>query len=470
MYEKPAPSKRLRGVLLSDRGLQRLQLARKQSESQNSAGQPYTLEEISQRTGLSQNTLAKVHRREVAVDRHTLENYFRAFGLMLGAGDCIRDAANPDADDPVPLRESNLKGPVPLDSPFYVKRLLIESHCDEVILKPGALIRIKAPWQMGKTSLIIRILHRAREANLQTLLLSMRLADTSLFSSLDRLLHWYCAVITRDLGLPNRLKEDWDDLFGANYNCTQYFEKHILAKIDSPIVLALDDVDALFQYPAIANDFFGLLRLWYEKAKYGDSSSHLWQKLRLVVAHSTEVYLPLNINQSPFSVGLSIQLPEFTGEQVRGLAQCYGIHWRNEQASQLIALVGGNPYLVQTALYQVKQHELTLKQLMQQAIAPDGLYSDHLQRQLRYLQQYPELVNALTQVMTSSTPVELELVPTFKLQSMGLIQVHNQSVQPSCELYRQYFAARLPRLERDCSATLARSPDLKELDESHADR
>jgi hypothetical protein len=233
-------------------------------------------------------------------------------------------------------------------------------------------------------------------------------------------------------------------LFGANYNCTHYFEKYVLTEIDSPLVLALDDVDVLFQYPAIANDFFGLLRVWYEKAKYGDSSSHIWQKLRLVVAHSTEVYIPLNINQSPFSVGFSIKLPELITEQVQDLAQRHGLNWNVEQANQLIALVGGNPYLVQVALDQIKRHAIALEELRQQAIAPDGIYSDHLQRQLRYLQQYPNLMTALMQVMRSSTPVELESVQAFKLQSMALVQVHNQQVTLSCELYRQYFKAILP--------------------------
>jgi hypothetical protein len=51
-----------------------------------------------------------------------------------------------------------LKGEVPLDSPFYVERPPIERLCYETIVQPGALIRIKAPKQMGKTSLMLRIL------------------------------------------------------------------------------------------------------------------------------------------------------------------------------------------------------------------------------------------------------------------------------------------------------------------------
>lgn len=444
MLEKPELLKRLRGVILSISGWQRLQQVKQRAELQNKSGQPYTLEEMSERTGLSHNTLTKVHHRKVAVDRQSLESYFNAFGLTLESSDYIKT----NLDTKAKQQQSNLQGPVPLDSPFYVERPPIEKRCDEAILQTGALIQIKAPRQMGKTSLMTRILNRARERGLYTLPFSLRLADASVFRDLDRFLYWSCAIITRGLGLPNRLPEYWDDLFGSNYNCTDYLENYLLAEIDSPVVLALDDVDVVFHYPEIATDFFSLLRAWYEKAKYGDGSSNVWQKLRVVVVHSTEVYVPLNINQSPFNVGFSIELPEFSREQVQNLAQRYGLDWSNEQANQLIALVGGNPYRVQLALYQIGHRKVTLEQLVQTAIAPDGIYSDHLRQQLWKLQQYPELLAALTKVMTSPTPVELEPVQAFKLQSIGLVQIHNQQILPNCQLYSQYFGIILPLLGR----------------------
>jgi hypothetical protein len=37
-----------------------------------------------------------------------------------------------------------------------------------------------------------------------------------------------------------------------------YFEQYLLAEIKAPLVLALDDVDRLFQYSELADEFFGL--------------------------------------------------------------------------------------------------------------------------------------------------------------------------------------------------------------------
>jgi class 3 adenylate cyclase len=51
------------------------------------------------------------------------------------------------------------------------------------------------------------------------------------------------------------------------------------------------------------------------------------------------------------------------------------------------------------------------------------------------------------QVLMSQTPVELEPVQAFKLQSMGLVRIVEQQAVLTWELFRQYFCDRLRRLE-----------------------
>jgi serine/threonine-protein kinase len=102
-----------------------------------------------------------------------------------------------------------------LCSDFYVERVPNEAQCYEAILKPGALIRLKAPQQMGKTMLIERVLFQAREQGYQTLTLSFELADSTIFSDLRQFLRWFCASVGQSLGLPNKLDEYWDDIFGC---------------------------------------------------------------------------------------------------------------------------------------------------------------------------------------------------------------------------------------------------------------
>jgi class 3 adenylate cyclase len=437
------PLRRKRGVILTLRGWQRLHKVQHQKEIQENAGNPYTLEEIRTLTDLSLNTIARIQHRQVPVDKQSLERYFSAFNLTLEA----KDYTKPDSDAVENRSRVMLHDEVSLDSLLYIERSPIEQRCYETIEQPGALIRIKAPKLMGKTSLTLRILNSARMQGFQTVTLSLQLADASVFATLNQFLQWFCAVVSRSLELPNRLSEYWDDVFGSNYNCTDYFESYLLAEIDSPLVLALDDVDVVFNYPAIATDFFGLLRTWYQKAKYGDKSSQVWQKLRLVVVHSTEVYIPLNVNQSPFNVGLSVELPELTVSQVQDLAMRHQLDWGTEEVEGLMNLIGGNPYLVQVALHQISSQDITLDELLETATAEDGIYRDYLRRQLWNLQQYPDLVTALTRVVMSSAPVKLDPIQSFKLQSMGLVRIQNRQVVISCELYRQYFSDRLSQLQ-----------------------
>ncbi len=335
------------------------------------------------------------------------------------------------------------------ESDFSVERVPYESQCYEAMLNPGALIRIKAPQQMGKTLLLERVLAQAREQGYQTLTLSFQLADSTVFTDLLQFSRWFCARVGHNLGLPNKLDEYWDDIFGCNSNTTAYFQDYLLPKISSSLVLALDEVDLVFEHQKIANDFCRLLRSWYDIARRGDRSSTLWKKLRLVVVHSTEVYSSLDINHSPLAgIGLVVELLEFSPEQVRDLAQRHGLEWSATQFEQLMAMVGGHPYLVQLAFHHIKHQDITLEQLLHTAPTEAGIYSSHLRRHLGTLQQHSELAKAFSEVVKTDSWVTIESPQVFKLHSMGLVKLHGNSVMPRCDLYRQYFRERLDSMDK----------------------
>jgi hypothetical protein len=342
---------------------------------------------------------------------------------------------------PVPMAEPELpQGQLQQASTFYIERPPVESRCYQAIVQPGALVRIKAPQQMGKTSLMSRILNRAREQGYRTVSLSFQLAASTVFTDLDKLLQWFCASVSQKLGLPNKLAEHWQDGLDPIHNSEVYFEDYLLPDLNSPLVLALDSVDRVFEHHKIANDFCRLLRGWNDLA----ASTEVWQKLRLIVVHSTEVYSSLDINSSPLAgVGETIGLQDFSPPQVQDLAQRYRLNWQAAEVDRLMTMVGGHPYLVRVALAQISRQEVTLDQLLQEAPTEAGIYSDHLRRHLWNLQRYPELTKALKEVTTATTPVRLESESTFKLQSMGLIALQGNDGLPRCNLYRQYFHERL---------------------------
>jgi len=268
--------------------------------------------------------------------------------------------------------------------------------------------------------------------------LSLKMADRSThLTNLNKFLRWFCLNFSRELNLPNQINTYWDEEgVGAKVSCTTYLEEHLLEQENSPLILCLDDVDALFPYPEVYEDFFGLLRSWYEKAR----SRQTWKKLRLVIAHSTDVYIRLNINQSPFNVGLPIELPELTREEVQILANKYGFPEDLALVAPLMDLVGGHPYLLQQAFSHLKSYpNTTLNQLLVEAPTDAGIYSHHLREHWLNLQQEPKLIDALQIVINDTKPVRLESILAYQLQSLGLVKLVGNEVEPRCQLYQNYF-------------------------------
>lgn len=239
-------------------------------------------------------------------------------------------------------------GPVSLDSRFYVYRPPIEETIYSEITEPGSAICIKAAKRMGKSSLLLRILTYAANLDYRTATIDFRQADTIVFTNIDRFLRWFCANIGRELGLETKLNDYWNEDMGSKVSCSVYFQSYLLASLQNPLVLVLNDVDLALEYPEIAADFMPLLRSWYEQARH----IKIWQKLRLVLVYSTEILIQSRLTHSPFSIGLPVKLPPFTKEQVEDLAQRHGLDWsESKDAETLSALVGGNPYLIRLALY-----------------------------------------------------------------------------------------------------------------------
>jgi len=330
-------------------------------------------------------------------------------------------------------------GPVPLHSPFYVERPPIEALANQEIAQPGSFIRIQAPRKMGKSSLIIRILNQAQQLDYHTVSLDLRQVDDGVLTDLDKFLRWLCRNVSRQLQLKSQLDEVWDDEIGSKLCCTLYFQGYLLAQIKKPLVLVLNEVNRLFEVPPVAQEFLPLLRSWYEETKREAS----WQKLRLVVAHSTEVYVPLHIEQSPFNIGLPLKLPRFTSQQVQDLSQRHGLMLKEADLQRLVTMVGGHPYLLRLAFYYLSTGLIACDRLLQDAPTLSGIYSQHLQQLLLTLQKDPELARAADQVMRAETSVRLLPTVAYKLDNLGIVTLQGNEVVTSCDLYKLYLKEQL---------------------------
>ena len=322
---------------------------------------------------------------------------------------------------------------VPLGSPYYIQREPYELQCYELIRQPGALIRIKAPRQMGKSSLMTRIIDRAKDY--KTVVINLQQVDREILSDLDRLLRWVCANIARQLQLPLMLDDFWDEDIGSKMSCTIYLEEYILEQVDEPIILALEESSELFDYSGVSKDIFSMLRTWHEYTKHHEA----WEALRLILVQSTETYVSLNINQSPFNVGFEVPLAPFTYEQISTLAERSGIELEPQVGQQLMNLLAGHPYLTRLALYHIAKGSVDWKNLFELAGTDEGIFRHHLHRHLSTLEQYAELYVGFKEVLSQSVSVRIPQRQAFILHSMGLVTLEGNKVEVSCGLYRQYF-------------------------------
>ncbi len=231
---------------------------------------------------------------------------------------------------------------------------------------------------------------------------------------------------------------------GSKSNATDYFEDIILANLDRPLVIAIDELNQLFAYPNIAREFLLLLRTWSERSKARIECSNLWHKLRLVTVHSTESLMPPSIAPSLLNTGLVIELPEFTPVQVQDLARRWEQKITEQQIKQLITLLGGHPYRLQLAFYSLQQQTITLKELLENSAIATVIYAEHLQQQWWNLQRYPYLLPSFTQIVRQSSPVDCTAEQASQMQQMGLVHLHGLQASLACELFRPFFRDRLP--------------------------
>jgi DNA-binding Xre family transcriptional regulator len=377
--------------------------------------------------------LAEVPQQHQSVDRSPLTD-----ALSASTASTTSPAAHSIQN--VVLNNFSLEAPegsVPLNSAFYIQRLPQETYCQEEIVKPHALIRLKAPRQMGKTSMMMRLLHQAEQQGDRVVYLSLEQSTAQALNDADRLLYWFCASISMKTQHKFQ-QEDYTNLIemvGGTLGTQEYFESYLLPDLAVPLTIGLDAVDRIFDYPHLYDNFFSLLRSLHEAGKH----TGILSKLRLVVSHAAEVYIPIDINRSPFNVGISVEFSEFTAAQMQLLAAQHQLNWKSTEIDKLMKVIGGHPFLVRLAMFEVASGKIDLSGLIASAAGREGIfYQRHLARMETTLNSQPDLLTAMTSILR---PAATPLTPRVKghLEGLGLVKLQGDSIVPRCELYRQYF-------------------------------
>lgn len=444
MNQKETDRKRQRGVVLSPYGINRLRKAISDIEVIENQGKPYLTEELSQKTGVSPSTLSRLWSAKSGIDQKSLRLIFSAFNLEITGKDIQKIAeSSPDRNElnlisTVQTSVNPLSypsGPVPLNSPLYISRYPLEERAYNEITHPGCVVRIKSPSGFGKSSLLLRVLDHGKKLDYETVALNMKQTDQAILADGGRFLQWFCSAVAMKLGKTLNLADYWSEFLGDSLNCTVFMQEQILESSHRPILLCLEELNHLFAYPKTSQAFFPLLRSWREEANH----DQVWQKLRQVVSYSTDSYLPLDINQSPFNTGLPLFLPEFTPEQVQDLAQRHQRPLTITELEQLMNWVGGHPTLVRIVLYHLSQEDISLKNLCDTATRTNGIFHNYLQNILVEIQSNPAYVEQIKSLLVSDTPSHIEPILACQLETKGIIKLTEEGWVIRLNLYRNYL-------------------------------
>ncbi|MGB3615870.1 MAG: AAA-like domain-containing protein, partial [Elainellaceae cyanobacterium] len=330
------------------------------------------------------------------------------------------------------------EGTMTVESQFYVARQA-DRIALETIGERGVTLTIKGARQVGKSSLLIRVMAAARQAGKRVAFLDFQMFDKTTLHSADAFFYQFCLWLSDALDLEDEVDAYWQRPEGNRQRCTRYMRRHILPKLTGSLVLAMDEVESIFDTP-FRTDFFGMLRSWHNQRANSDS----WRKIDLALVTSTEPYQLIDdLNQSPFNVGEVLDLEDFSMAQVLALNQRHGETLTPAQAQQLMGLVNGHPYLVRKALYLVARGRMTAAELFDQAARERGPFGDHLRYHLFRVYDKPELVAALLKIIRQRSCPDERLF--FRLRGAGLVRRDGQAIAPRCELYGMYFQEHLRR-------------------------
>ena len=328
------------------------------------------------------------------------------------------------------------EGTMKLKSAFYMERQA-DSIALSTIVQQGVTISIKGPRQVGKSSLLNRIIKAARDESKRVLFLDFQLLGRADLSSDEIFLRRFCSWISEELEMDDRVDEYWQKNISHIQRCTRYISRYILKELASPLVLAMDEVDKVFDTP-FRNDFFGMLRNWHNSR----AMREIWNNLDFVLVTSTEPYQLIDdLNQSPFNVGQVIELEDFTLEQVAELNRRHGSPFNSRAEMELMGLLNGHPYLVRKALYLVASGQITTTELFKRASNTRGPFGDHLRRLVSLLHHRQELKQALLQVIHHHRCEDEYRF--WQLRGVGLVRSSDQGVIPRCQLYTDYFQEHL---------------------------
>ena len=359
--------------------------------------------------------------------------------MVISKGEVLANVKLSKVELPTPKVSSLLApptGPVPFDSPYYIERKN-DAKCYRTLFEEKySLVTLQAPRQYGKTSLMLRLIKKAKEKGYNVVSFNFQEFDNSLLSNLEDLLEFIYEMILFELDIEVNINSRIINHLTPMPKATEYIQK-ILKNLDKPLVLAIDDADRLFKYREVSREFFGLMRAWYEKAKIDP----LWENLKMIFAYSTEAYLVIkDQHQSPFNL-TNMRIEAFSKEELKEVLTRYDLSFDDKELEKLKSFVGGHPYLSRKIIHTIVSENQSFDEIIKNAHNENSIFSDHMRRYLWVLKENKKLLDSFHSILKGNSCNDDETC--YVLEATGLIKDSINRPVFACELYQEFFYRKL---------------------------
>ncbi len=317
-------------------------------------------------------------------------------------------------------------------------------------LREGKFCYVLTSRQMGKSSLMVRTAARLREAGFGVILLDLTAIGQNLNAE-----QWYGGLLTQmgqQLDLEDELEEFWEShpRLGPLYRWMQSIRQVLLRKYPGPVVIFIDEIDAVRSLPFSTDEFFAAIREFYNRRAEDEELERLTFCLLGVAAPSD---LIRDTRTTPFNVGRRIELHDFTEAEAAPLAE--GLRQAKDAGARLLSRIrywtNGHPYLTQRLCQEVAEEARAATTDEVDRICA-GLFLSHkaLERddnllfvRERILRSETDLAGLLTlyqKVLAHKRVPDEATNPLFTvLRLSGVTRVENNFLEVRNRIYEQAF-------------------------------